>query len=1004
MKDSLFRQHIFNSLIQSKSILFFSINAQLCLNHFSKKFEMEFLLSETEAQNKNLSLQEIPEFKRLNAAFLSELPILMQKSIQPGELWTIFTPQFSYQIELQAVKSEGGDTESLIFLGINETRNEIIEQSTEALSSDFNLLLDTAGDGILIGDKQGHIINLNNKISELTGYTREEILDKHISFLFNNGNLESDPLQFDELAKGHELLKERYIQHKNGSKAPVEMLSKKITTGYISILRDISERIETQLSLKEITDRLLYVTKMERIGIIDLDLMIDQMTINKEMSSILSNQKVETLDDWYQNIHPDDVFRVKEGIELAINTGSIFEFVYRLRKKTKTYKTIKASANIYKDNKYERKLIISSVDITDSSITRAQLREQEQTFKALTNSATAAILIYNDSFLYVNHSFERITGYTTEEAKKLNFWTIIHPDHQEMVKQRGQERISGRIVTSRYEFKIITKSGEEKWIDYAASQINYLGQTAAIGSAFDITERKELEIQLKSNINKLENERIKTQNSENRFRDYIDQNSAVMMAVDPKTKKVIFANQAATKLYGYTKEEFLKLTAYDINPLPKKEIDKIVNDALMVNSNEFQLLHKTKEGKTINVQINASPVISNNQTQMVLIIHDKTDEISSKSKLKESHNTYRNIINSISEMIYILDENNRFLFVNNAAIHKYGYALEDFIGNTPEFLSAPGKNDMKEVLEKLKKAYEGEQNIIEFWGMRRSKEVFPKEVALSPGYYFGQKAVIAVSRDISETKKITNELIQAKERAEQSDQLKSAFLANMSHEIRTPMNAILGFTDLIRDPEMDNEERYRFLNIIHRSSHHLLHLINDLIDISKIYSNQMSITKTSFQLNTLLYEIFEYFEVELTNQNKEKSIEFQITFGLPYGEDEIITDETRLRQILNNIIGNAIKFTRKGMVSIVYQLIDDYLIFTIKDTGIGISNQQKDLIFDRFSQADSTISREFGGTGLGLAISKACTELLGGKIWMKSVLGQGTEMKFSIPYQKTEEQ
>ena len=136
---------------------------------------------------------------------------------------------------------------------------------------------------------------------------------------------------------------------------------------------------------------------------------------------------------------------------------------------------------------------------------------------------------------------------------------------------------------------------------------------------------------------------------------------------------------------------------------------------------------------------------------------------------------------------------------------------------------------------------------------------------------------------------------------------------------------------------------------------------------------------------------------------KENDIEFQISFGLPYGEDVITTDETRLRQVLNNIIGNAIKFTRKGMVNIDYQLIDNYLIFTVKDTGIGISTQQKDLIFDRFSQADNTISREFGGTGLGLAISKACTELLGGKIWMKSELGHGTEMNFSIPYQKSEE-
>lgn len=1004
MKHSIFDKNIAQSLIQSKSILFFSINKDLILVQSSEKFKNEFFISESDTQPKEFKIRDIPEFENQNSRFLKTISDYFNGNIDIKKDFTISSKEHLFQIELQTVNSEQGKLEGLICLGINESLNSDFTDCSQKLSADFSSLLESAGDGILMGNETGHIINLNKKITAFSGYNHKEILGQHISFLFNAGNLESDPLRFDKLKKGHELLKERFIEHKNGTKIPVEMLSKKTSAGYITIMRDMRERLETQLSLKEITNRLVFVTKMERIGIIDFDIQNNRISLNKEMKSILNNRNTENLNDWYEHIHPDDILRVKEGLELAINTGSIFEFVYRLENNSKSYKTIKASANVFKENNHERKLIVSSVDITDSSIIKAQLREQEQTFKALTDSAAAAILIYSDTFLYVNNSFTRITGYTPEEAKEKIFWSIIHPDYVDIVKKRGEDRLSGKIVSSRYEFKVIAKNGEEKWIDFAASPINYLGKTAAIGSAFDITERKELEIELKLNISNLEAEKIKSFASENRFKNYMDQNSAVMIAVDPKTKNIIFANQAASELYGYSNEEFLNLKVYDMNPKPPEELDQIVSKGLIVKSNEIHTVHNTKDGKSINVLINASAVKNNNQTQLLLIIHDETSKILSKSRLKESHNTYRNIINSISEMIYILDENNKFLFVNNSAIRAYGYEIEDFIGNSPEFLSAPGKNDMNKVLEAINMAYHGDQNNIEFWGLRKDKEIFPKEVVLSPGYYFGKKAVIVVSRDISDSKRITNELIQAKERAEESDRLKSAFLANMSHEIRTPMNAILGFTDLIKDPDMDNDERYRFLNIINRSSHHLLHLINDLIDISKIYSNQMSITASSFQLNTLLFEIFEYFEVELTNQNKEKDIEFQISFGLTYGNDTITTDETRLSQILNNIIGNAIKFTRKGSVNIDYQIIDDYLIFTIEDTGIGISHQQKDLIFDRFSQADSTISREFGGTGLGLAISKACVELLGGKIWMKSELGQGTEMKFSIPYQKGVEQ
>lgn len=470
-----------------------------------------------------------------------------------------------------------------------------------------------------------------------------------------------------------------------------------------------------------------------------------------------------------------------------------------------------------------------------------------------------------------------------------------------------------------------------------------------------------------------------------------------MLAIDPITKHITFANYAAAKLYKYSRQELINMKIYDINILTKKEVDEKINSVSINQSEEHDYVHRTKSGDEINVHINESFIITNQQPSLLQIIHDISEEVTNKKKLIESHNTYRNILASISEMIYILDGEGIFKYVNNAAIETYGHDFSYFIGKSPAILSAPGMNDLQMVKESLEKAYNGEQNTISFWGLRKDQSIFPKEVVLSPGFFFGEKVIIAVSRDVSEHIRITKELTEAKNKAEENDKLKSAFLANMSHEIRTPMNAILGFSELVKEPETDAKERVQFLDIINKSAHHLLHLINDIVDISKIHANQLNISQNQCHINALLHEKYISFSSEL-DLLKNKNIKLELEFGLSNEKDLVVTDISRLEQILNNIIGNAIKFTREGKITIAYALIEHEIVFSITDTGIGVDDKQREIIFERFMQADPSISREFGGTGLGLAISKACTELLGGEIWLESEKGVGTKMSFSIPY------
>lgn len=245
-------------------------------------------------------------------------------------------------------------------------------------------------------------------------------------------------------------------------------------------------------------------------------------------------------------------------------------------------------------------------------------------------------------------------------------------------------------------------------------------------------------------------------------------------------------------------------------------------------------------------------------------------------------------------------------------------------------------------------------------------------------------------------KKQNAELIEAKNMAEESDRLKTAFIQNISHEIRTPMNSIIGFSELIENPDLPNEKRHRFADIIKNSTKQLLSIVNNILTISSLDKKKEVLENNSIFLNDLLDDLFVVFKQKSLNSN----IDLVKTLSLKREDSLIITDQTKLTQILTNLISNALKFTSQGTVEFGYSVKDNEIAFFVKDNGIGIKNEHQKLIFERFRQADFSISKKYGGNGLGLAISKEFVELLGGKIWVESQLGKGATFKFTLPFKK----
>jgi hypothetical protein len=370
-----------------------------------------------------------------------------------------------------------------------------------------------------------------------------------------------------------------------------------------------------------------------------------------------------------------------------------------------------------------------------------------------------------------------------------------------------------------------------------------------------------------------------------------------------------------------------------------------------------------------------------------------------KTKVEDSETFLNNIFDHIPNLIFVKNANDlRYVSFNKAGEQFMGYTRAELIGKNDYDFFSKEKADFftgkdREVLNSDEPLIIVEEVINTEDGI---KILFTKKIAIKDKN--GKvKYLLGISEDITAKKEIERELITAKEQAEQSDRLKSAFLANMSHEIRTPMNGILGFADLLKQPNLSGEKQQKYIDIIQKSGARMLNIINDIIDISKIEAGLMQVDIKDSNINEQIEYIYTFFKPEV----EAKGLQFLISNTLPEIEANIKTDREKLYAILTNLIKNAIKFTNKGSIEVGYHLIKDngtdMLEFYVKDTGIGIPADRQEAIFDRFIQADISNLMVLQGTGLGLSITKAYVEILGGNIWVESIEGIGSTFYFTIP-------
>ena len=364
-----------------------------------------------------------------------------------------------------------------------------------------------------------------------------------------------------------------------------------------------------------------------------------------------------------------------------------------------------------------------------------------------------------------------------------------------------------------------------------------------------------------------------------------------------------------------------------------------------------------------------------------------------KDELIVQQQLFEIMFNTIPDGVVITNTKREIQLANRGMKSTFGYNPEEIIGKTTQILYA----------DKLKYKSTGDSLYNE--DSPRSENLYinyykTKDNLEFPGETFGTKLYdnngewkgnLGIMRNVSERMRFINDIQKEKERAEESDRLKSAFLANMSHEIRTPMNGILGFLEILEDTDLSLAERKNYTGIVSKSGNRLLETINNIIEISKIESGQIQENIDSLDVTEALRDMYKFFlpqtdikGLELVNSNENSP---PLVIG---------TDRNKLNSILTNLIKNAIKFTTSGSIEFGYELQKDKLLFTVNDTGKGIPEPQIEKMFDRFIQADNSLNREHEGSGLGLSIAKSYSEQLGGEIGVESSLGKGSSFYFTI--------
>jgi PAS domain S-box-containing protein len=580
---------------------------------------------------------------------------------------------------------------------------------------------------------------------------------------------------------------------------------------------------------------------------------------------------------------------------------------------------------------------------------------------------------------YFNKPWLDFTGRSLEQELGDGWSKGVHPDDLDQLVESYSEAFDSHESFS-LNYRLRRHDGEYRWIQDDGNPLynrnnEFIGY---IGYCLDITELKLKEVSLRE--------------SEELYSIFINSTQDLVFLKDDHLRYVI-VNKANAAFFNKSEAEIIGKTDFDL--MPEEAAKNCRSTDKLALSSDKVIIKEEKVGDEVYESRKFKILFKNGTYGVGGYIRNMTKEKAAQIALRESEHLFNTLATISPVGIFHTNRAGHTTYVNPEWCKIAGITADFAINNG--WLSVVHPDDTGRILPEWKSAIKNHSSTSgEFRFIRPDGSLVYVMGNTSPEFDSNNQFVghVGILTDITGYKKLENNLIVSKEKAEESDRLKTAFLHNISHEIRTPMNAIIGFSALLDEPDITHDEQTSFIDTIQKSGNQLLSIISDIINISNIEAGIVKVTERETNLNSKLKILYNQFLPVADGKNL--ALSFETT--LPHDKSTVLTDGTKLVEILTNIIGNALKFTEQGHIKFGYVIEEPFVKFYISDTGIGISADLHTKIFDRFYQVENSTSRQYEGTGIGLSICKSYVELLGGKIWVSSEKDMGSVFYFTIPY------
>ena len=937
--------------------------------------------------------------------------------------WEVSSPYGSTFLEAYDFPFTDVDGSPMILeVDVDITDRKKAEEELRKSEEKYRTLFHQSMEGIYIHDFEGRVLDVNDIACSQSGYSREEWLGLTV---FDGQSDSTTNMKRDDVINawskwepGQRFVLQSEHRKKDGTVYPVEVSTGKVSYGnenvLLAIVKDITEQKKAEIALQksEQNYREIFNSTTEAIFVYDSETgaILDANESGLLLYGYTHDEVLRlTLEDFSLGVSPYSMEEAKQWLHKVFTDGAQ-TFEWKSRKKNGEIFWVEVSLKIVSINGQQK--ILSVVrDISASKKAEEALQESYKMLSLFINNSPiyaylkevtkneSRVLFASENFIdMVGIPGSQIAGKKMEELFPPEFARKIAKDDWDVV-QKGdviklEENLNDRIYTT---IKFPVSIG---------------GRNLLAGYTIDITENKNIELELIRAKEKAENNEIRLIEAQavTKVGSWETDLSNLNVFWSEETFKIFELDSDTFSPHHNTFLEY-------VHPDDRERVDEAFKDSF--NTDRFNKVEhkiitargnlkfieerwrvvKDNEGNPVKAYGTCQDITDRKNIEIELfkakvIAEDNQRKLEAAQEIAKLGSWELDVITGI---FTFTDSFYKMLHTTAEEMGGYQMTIDDYAKRFvyPE--------DASLVADETKLAIESaDPNFTKYVEHRIMYAdggigYISVKIFIVKDEFGNTIKTFGVNQDITEKKIAEVELLKAKEKAEESDRLKSAFLANMSHEIRTPMNGILGFTELLKEQNLSGKEQQEYIELINKSGNRMLSIINDIIDISRIEAGLMKFNLAQSNVADQIDYIHTFFKPEAAA----KGLNLSVKNSLPRNQANINTDREKLYAILTNLVKNAIKFTKKGEIEIGCAKKGGFIEFYVKDTGIGIPKERQNAIFERFIQADIEDSMALQGAGLGLSISKAFLEMLGGKIWVESEEGKGSTFFFTLPYDNT---